>query len=296
MFAGTHTALVTPFRESDGEVDYKVLEKLVARQFDAGINGVVPVGTTGESPTLDHEEHLDVIAHTARFTGNRGMVIAGTGSNCTEEAVSLTQGAEKAGANAALVVAPYYNRPSQENLFHHFKTIADSTALPIILYNIPGRCGVDIEVETTKRLFDACPNIKGMKEAGGQVDRVSQLRQHLSDDFEILSGDDALTVPFVSVGARGVISVASNLIPAEMGQLVLSALQGNWETSQSLHQKYYLLFVTLLSLDSNPAPIKAALSLLGLVENKLRPPLRALNGDNLAILRARLQASGLISE
>src|SRR5215203_191066 len=218
MFTGTYTALVTPFK--DGRVDHTAFERLVKAQVKAGVEGSVPVGTTGESPTLNCDEHIQVIAQAVQCANGKIKVLAGTGANSTLEAISLTQAAERAGADGSLQVAPYYNKPTQEGLFQHFRAIARATKLPIVLYSIPGRCGIEIGIETVKRLAAACRNIIGIKEAGGSCDRVSQLRAALGPKFEILSGDDSLTIPFMSVGAQGVISVASNVIPREVSQMV----------------------------------------------------------------------------
>src|SRR3984893_17279588 len=218
MFRGTFTALVTPFR--NGDVDFTAFEKLIETQIAAGITGVVAVGTTGESPTLSHDEKHEVIQRTITITNGRCKVLAGTGSNSTRDAIEATKFAEKAGVDGALLVAPYYNKPSQEGLFRHFKAIADITSLPVMLYNIPGRCSVDIAADTVVRLAEACPNIACIKEASGSVERVSELRRRLPEKFTILSGDDSLTLPFMSVGAAGVVSVASNLFPLEVCSLV----------------------------------------------------------------------------
>jgi 4-hydroxy-tetrahydrodipicolinate synthase len=271
MFEGAHTALVTPF--ADGGIDTEAFRSLIDEQFEAGISGIVPVGTTGESPTLSHEEHQRVIELAVRHTAGRGLVIAGTGSNSTSEAISLTQHADKAGADAALIVAPYYNKPSQEGLYRHYKAIADATELPIVLYSIPGRCGIEIGVETVDRLASACPNIRCLKEAGGSVERVSALVDALPEDFEIVSGDDSLTLPFMAVGAKGVISVASNLIPKALATLVDSMLAGNLGDAQNIHRQYYRLFGAFLKLDTNPVPIKAALGLAGKCDPGLRLPM-----------------------
>ncbi|CAN5226880.1 4-hydroxy-tetrahydrodipicolinate synthase [soil metagenome] len=292
-FAGTHTALITPF--ANGTLDEDAFRALIDRQFEAGIKGVVPVGTTGESPTLTHQEHERVIKLAIAITERRGHVIAGTGSNATDEAITLTQAAEKAGATASLQVCPYYNKPSQEGLYQHFKAIAKSTGLPIILYSIPGRCGVEIGVETVARLANDLPNIVAVKEAGGSVERVSQLADACPDGFEILSGDDSLTLPFMSVGACGLISVASNLIPAEMAQLVECALAGRWEGAHVLHQKFYPLFAALLKLDTNPVPIKTAMELAGLAPGSLRLPLVPMADASRAQLKSQLEALSLIS-
>src|SRR5213595_2194924 len=218
MFRGTFTALVTPFR--DGVIDTSAFEKLIETQLAAGITGIVAVGTTGESPTLSHEEREQVIRLAVTVANKRCVVLAGTGSNSTQHAITDTTLAEKLGVDAALLVAPYYNKPSQEGLFRHFKTVADATSLPIMLYNIPGRCGVDIAPDTVTRLARECRNIVSIKEASGSVERISELRGRLPESFTILSGDDSLTLPFMSVGAAGVVSVASNVFPVEVCALV----------------------------------------------------------------------------
>src|SRR5213594_4399138 len=218
-FAGTYTAIATPFGRG-GKLDDPALEHLIKTQIKGGVDGVVPVGTTGESPTLSFEEHIDLIEKTVHFAAGRIKVLAGTGGNSTDEAIYLTISADKAGADGSLQVAPYYNKPTQEGLFQHFRAIAHATKLPVVLYNIPGRCGVEIGVETVKCLASECKNIIGLKEAGGNADRVSRLRAELGPKFAILSGDDSLTLPFMAVGAQGVISVASNIIPREVSQMV----------------------------------------------------------------------------
>src|SRR5512140_439488 len=218
MFGGTFTALVTPFR--DGDIDVSAFEQLIETQIAAGITGIVAIGTTGESPTLSHEEREQVIRVAVAKASKRCLVFAGTGSNSTQHAIADTKLAEKLGVDAALLVGPYYNKPSQEGLFRHFKAIADATSLPIMLYNIPGRCGVDIASDTVTRLAKECRNIVTIKEASGSVERVSELRARLPESFAVLSGDDSLTLPFMSVGAVGVVSVASNLFPAEICGLV----------------------------------------------------------------------------
>lgn len=293
MFAGTHTALVTPFTGHGHSVDADAFCALIDRQFEAGISGVVPVGTTGESPTLSHEEHIRVIELAVQHTAKRGLVIAGTGSNSTDEAITLTQSAEKAGADAALLVAPYYNKPSQEGLFQHYKMIADATEIPLMLYSIPGRCGIAIEVETVARLAEACPTIKAIKEAGGSAERVSQLRAALPAEFEILSGDDSLTLPFMSVGACGVVSVASNLIPSVMSDLVKAMAEGRLADAQAIHGKYYPLFSSFLKLDTNPVPIKTALGLVGHCSPDLRLPMVPMTEAKVAELRATIEELGI---
>src|SRR6266404_7742966 len=220
MFRGTFTALVTPFR--DNAIDVSAFEKLIETQIAADVTGIVAVGTTGESPPLSHEEREEAIRLAVAIANKRCQVLAGTGSNATQHAVTDTKMAEKLGADGALLVAPYYNKPSQEGLFRHFKAIADGTSLPIVLYNIPGRCGVDIAPDTVVRLATECRNIVSIKEASGSVERISELRGRLPESFTILSGDDSLTLPFMAVGAVGVVSVASNLLPSEVSALVIA--------------------------------------------------------------------------
>lgn len=293
MFAGTHTALVTPFTEK-GIVDTDAFRSLIDSQFDNGIKGVVPMGTTGESATLSTEEHRTVIELTVKQTDGRGLVIAGTGSNSTREAIDLTQAAELAGADAALLVTPYYNKPSQEGLFQHYRAISESTELPLILYSIPGRCHIEIEIETMVRLQSECPNIKAIKEAGGVTERVRQLRAALPDEFEILSGDDALTVDFMKEGAVGVISVASNLIPKVMADLTGAMLEDRVGDAEKLHDQYGSLFEALLKLDTNPVPIKAALGLAGKCDSRLRLPMVQMSDAKVAELKNTLENLGLI--
>ena len=291
MFTGTYTAIVTPFE--NGKIDEAALERLIKNQIKAGVDGVVPVGTTGESPTVDYEEHLHIIALTIKFVAGKIKVLAGTGGNSTSEAVYLTREAEKLGADGSLQVAPYYNKPTQEGLFQHFREIARNTKLPIVLYSIPGRCGVEIGVETVRRLAAECKNIIGIKEAGGSCDRVSQLRAALGPRFEILSGDDSLTVPFMSVGAQGVISVASNVIPREVAQMVKAYASGDTKKAQQLHQKFYPVFKDLF-IETNPIPVKAALAMMGQIEEEYRLPLVPMNPKNRETLRATLKTCGIL--
>ncbi len=292
MFTGTYTALVTPFRQ--GKLDEAGLERLIKAQVKAGVDGIVPVGTTGESPTLDFEEHIRVIQLAVKFAGRRTKVIAGTGANSTQEAIYLTKAAEEAGADASLQVAPYYNKPTQEGLFQHFHAVARATRLPVLLYSIPSRCGVEIAVETVHRLAHDSVNIVGIKEAGGNPDRVSQLRAQLGGRFDILSGDDSLTLPFMAVGAQGVISVASNVIPREVKHMVRAFTLGKPELALKLHAKYYGLFKDLF-IETNPVPVKAALALLGIIDEELRLPLVALSPAHRAQLKATLVACGLLT-
>ncbi|MDE3068261.1 MAG: 4-hydroxy-tetrahydrodipicolinate synthase [Verrucomicrobiota bacterium] len=291
MFTGTYTAIVTPFK--NGGLDEAALERLIRLQIRGGVDGVVPVGTTGESPTVDYEEHVQIIKLSVKFAARRIKVLAGTGANSTKEAIYLTQRAEEAGADGSLQVAPYYNKPSQEGLFQHFREIARATKLPLMLYSIPGRCGVEIGVETTRRLAAECKNVVGMKEAGGSCDRVSQLRAALGPKFTILSGDDSLTLPFLAVGAQGVISVASNVIPRGVSRMVGSFRSGNAAAAMRLHAKFYPLFKDLF-IETNPVPVKAALAMMGLIEEEYRLPLAPMAAANRARLKATLKACGIL--
>ena len=286
MFRGTFTALVTPFR--NGAIDVAAFEKLIENQIAAGITGIVAVGTTGESPTLPREERQELIRVAVATAKKRCQVLAGTGSNATQHAVADTKMAEKLGADGALLVAPYYNKPSQEGLFRHFKTIADATALPIMLYNIPGRCGVDIGSDTVTRLATECRNIVTIKEASGSVERVSELRARLPESFGVLSGDDSLTLPFMSVGALGVVSVASNLFPAEVCALVRAYECGDTKLALRLHRKMFPLFKDLF-IEPNPVPVKTALAWRGAMSAEVRLPLCEMNEANQARLRATLE-------
>ncbi|MFN2542580.1 MAG: 4-hydroxy-tetrahydrodipicolinate synthase [Chthoniobacterales bacterium] len=286
MFRGTFTALVTPFR--DGDVDLATLDKLIESQIAAGITGLVAVGTTGESPTLSDKEKEGVIERVIKTVGRRCKVLAGTGSNSTHHAVEATKFAEKAGADGALLVAPYYNKPSQEGLFRHFKAIAEATELPIMLYNIPGRCSVDILPETVVRLAENCRNIVCIKEASGSVERVGELRRRLRDEFTILSGDDSLTLPFMSVGAAGVVSVASNLFPSQVCALVCACESGDFTSAAGLHRKLLPLFKDLF-IEPNPVPVKAALGWRGAMSGEVRLPLCEMSEANQARLRKTLE-------
>ena len=270
-YRGLYTAIVTPFK--DNKIDTEALKALVEAQIAGGVDGIVPVGTTGESPTLSHAEHMEVIRLAIEYAAGRCQVIAGTGSNSTDEAIAMTQEAEAMGADGTLQVCPYYNKPSQEGVYRHFKAVADNTKLPILLYSIPGRSGIEISVDTVARLAKNCPNIVAIKEAGGSVERVNQLVQALPADFAVLSGDDGLTVPFISCGAVGVVSVTSNVAPAQMKELVDAALSGDGHKALELQKKYYPLMKGLMSLDGNPVPIKAAMAMRGVMTWEIRLPL-----------------------
>jgi len=291
MFTGTYTAIVTPFK--NGKIDEVALARLVRLQIKGGVEGIVPVGTTGESPTLDYDEHIRVVELVVQAAAGKVKVLAGTGGNSTKEAVYLTKRAEAAGADGSLQVAPYYNKPSQEGVFQHFREVARATRLPIVLYSIPGRCGIEIGIETTRRLAGACPNIVGIKEAGGNADRVSQLRAACGPKFEILSGDDSLTLPFMAVGAQGVISVASNVIPKQVSDMVRAFAKGDVKTAQRLHAKYYPVFKDLF-IETNPVPTKAALAMMGLMDGSVRLPLVPMADANRARLADVLKGCGIL--
>ncbi len=291
MFTGTYTAIVTPFRE--GRLDEAGLKRLIQLQVRGGVDGIVPVGTTGESPTLDYDEHLRVIELSVKFADGRLKVIAGTGANSTREAIYLTHEAAKLGADGSLQVAPYYNKPTQEGLYQHFREVASATRLPILLYSIPGRCGVEIAVETVQRLATDCRTVVGIKEAGGNADRVSQLRAACGPKFTILSGDDALTLPFMSVGGQGVVSVASNVAPREVAKMVKAYAAGEVRAALALHQKLYPLFKDLF-IETNPTPVKALLELKGVLSAELRLPLVPLTAKSLEQLKRSAIASGIL--
>ena len=292
MFAGTFTALITPFR--DGHLDRDAFQALIERQIAAGITGIVPVGTTGESPTLDSDEHLAVVKAAVEFADGKIKVLAGSGANSTREAIHLTQAAEAMGADASLQVCPYYNKPSQEGLYQHYKTVAENTGLPIMLYSVPGRSVIEIGIETVSRLANDCDNIVANKEAGGSVDRVNQLVQAVPEDFQILSGDDPLTLPFMSCVAVGLVSVASNLIPEVMVSLVNRCLEGEYGEALELQKRYYPLLSGLMSLDTNPVPIKSAVALQGHCTSELRLPLIPLSDEKTESLRGLLKTYGLL--
>jgi 4-hydroxy-tetrahydrodipicolinate synthase len=278
QLTGTITALVTPFTK--GQVAYGDLKRLIEHQIRGGIDGLVPVGTTGESPTVTHEEHIDIIRATVEMTKGRVPVIAGTGSNSTQEAVELTQQAQAVGADAMLVVAPYYNKPGPEGLFRHFSAVADATDKPIILYSIPGRCGIEISVPVVERLCAKFKHIRWIKEAGGSVDRVDQLKQAMGADITVLSGDDSLTLPFMSVGAEGVISVASNLYVREISQMVRLARADDFAKASKLHRRLYPMFKAIF-IESNPSPMKFALVRAGIINDaEVRLPLNEISAES----------------
>lgn len=289
MFAGAYTALVTPFRR-DGAVDYDRLRTLVQSQIAGGIDGLVPVGTTGESPTLDLAEHVEVIRVVIEAAAGRLKVIAGTGANSTAEALELTQKARELGADGTLQVTPYYNKPTQTGLVRHFSAVAD-LGLPVVLYNVPGRSACEIAIATIAELSKH-PNVVCVKEAGGSVDRVSRIKA--ACEIGVLSGDDSLTLPMMSVGADGVISVASNVAPKAVADLVHAAAAGRWDDARELHYRYYGVFTDVF-LETNPIPIKAAMEMAGLGPAVYRLPLCEMGEANREKLRATLRQAGVVA-
>ena len=292
MFRGSIVAIVTPF--SNGKIDEKKLRELVEFHIKNGSSGIVPCGTTGESATLSFQEHDRVIEITIEQANKRVPVIAGTGSNSTEEAVMLTRHAAKAGADGSLQVSPYYNRPTQRGLYQHFKAIADSADLPIILYNIASRTGVNIEPETIAKLAGDCKNIVGVKEASGSLDQMSRIKQLCPREFVLLSGDDSLTLPVLSIGGTGVISVVANIAPKDVAQMVSEFERGNIGKARELHYKL-LPLIKAVFLETNPIPVKTAMGILGMCEPDLRLPMCALSPENTEKLKKALQEYGLLS-
>jgi 4-hydroxy-tetrahydrodipicolinate synthase len=292
MFTGTGTALVTPFLR-DGSLDEPVLRALIKRQIDAGIDFLVPCGTTGESPTLTHEEHLRVVQITVELAKGKAPVLAGAGGYNTAEVITLARELAAFDVDGILSVTPYYNRPTQEGLFQHYRAIAEAVPLPIILYSVQGRTGVNIEPATVKRLAEI-ENIAGIKEASGEISQMAAILNAVPEDFIVLSGDDAITLPVISLGGRGVISVVSNEIPAEMSQLTRLALQGDFPCARTIHRRFHPL-MEINFVESNPIPVKAAMAEMGLLEAVWRLPLVPPKAENQARIRAVLEALGLVS-
>jgi 4-hydroxy-tetrahydrodipicolinate synthase len=290
-FVGCGTALVTPFRK-DLSLDEETLRSLVKRQIAAGINFLVPCGTTGESPTLSHEEHLRVVAITLEEAKGKVPVLAGAGGYDTHHVIEMARECERMGADGILSVTPYYNKPTQEGLYHHFKAIAGATSLPIILYNVPPRTNVNIDPPTVRRLSEI-ENIIGVKEASGNISQITQVIQQVPEEFLVLSGDDALTLPLVAMGGRGIISVASNEIPAEMVQLAMLCLAGNFAEARAMQRKW-LPLLEVNFIETNPTPVKAAMAEMGLLEPVFRLPLVPPRTENLAKIRAVLESLALL--
>lgn len=290
-FAGVGVAIVTPFRE--GKLDVKRLQEQIDFQISSGVTFLVPVGTTGESPTLSHDEHERVISEVIQAARGRCKVMAGTGSNCTAEALRLTRWAAKEGADASLQVAPYYNKPTQRGFYEHFKAIASEVGIPHCVYNIPGRSAKNIEPETIAKLAEI-PNITMVKEATGSLDQCSQILN--TTNLTVLSGDDSLTLPMMSIGAQGVISVAGNIVPGDLLAMVKAALEGDFVLAAKWHHKLFPLCRDMLSLATNPIPVKAAMMLLGRDTGELRLPMTSLEPKELDVLRGTLVRFGLMGQ
>jgi len=289
MFTGAMVALVTPFQ--DGAVDFDTLDELIDFQLESGIDGIVPVGTTGECPTLSHEEHKEVVARVVDAVGGQVPVVAGAGSNSTAEAIALSAYAKKVGADATLQVGPYYNKPTQEGFYQHFKAIAEEVDLPVVLYNIPGRCGAGMTPETIARLGEV-ENIVAVKEATGSLDQASEIAMRC--DMTIISGDDSLTLPLASVGGQGVISVVANIVPADVKAMTDLILEGDLIQARQWHKKLFALSKNMLTLATNPIPIKAAMAILDMCSAELRLPMTPLEEGKLAVLGQTLKDYGLL--
>ena len=290
MFTGAMVALVTPFQE--GEIDYQTLDELIDFQLEGGIDGIVPVGTTGECPTLSPEEHKQVIERVVQAVGGQVPVIAGAGSNSTAEAIEYTEFSKKVGADATLQVGPYYNKPTQEGFYQHFKAIAEEVDLPIVLYNIPSRCGAGMTPETVARLAEL-ENIVAIKEASGSLDQASEIATRC--DITIISGDDSLTLPLASVGGKGVISVVANIVPADVKAMTDLILEGDLVSARQWHKKLFTLCKSMLTLATNPIPIKAAMAILNMCSDELRLPMTPLEENKKAVLEQTLKDYGLLN-
>jgi 4-hydroxy-tetrahydrodipicolinate synthase len=291
-FQGTGTALVTPFKK-DGSLDEKALRRLVDFQIKGGVEALIPVGTTGESPTLTYNEHYRVFDIVIEQANGRAKIFAGTGSNNTAEAIEQSERAKKAGADAALVVGPYYNKPSQEGYFQHYRAIAETVDIPIIVYNVPGRTGGNIEASTTLRMAAEIPSIMAVKEASGNMAQIMEIARNKPEGFSLLSGDDALTLPMMSVGGDGCISVVANEIPKEFSDLVRHCLKGRWDEALALHNKL-LSLMNVNFIEANPIPVKAALAMMGMIEENYRLPLVPLGEKSREKLKAALRELGKI--
>jgi len=289
MFTGAFVALVTPFQ--DGEIDFRTLDELIDFQLENGIDGIVPVGTTGESPTLSHEEHKQVIERVVKAVAGKVPVIAGAGSNSTAEAIELAAFSKKVGADATLQVDPYYNKPTQEGFYQHFKAVAEEVDLPMVLYDIPGRCGAGMTADTVVRLAEV-ENIVGIKDATGKMDHVSEIATRC--DLTILSGDDSMTLPIASVGGKGVISVVANIVPADVKAMTDAILEADFGQALKWHKKLFGLCRNMLTLATNPIPIKAAVAMLNMASDEMRLPMTPLDEGNKAVLRRTLREYGLL--
>ncbi len=289
---GTVTALVTPFNK-DGSIDYTSMDKLIDFQIENKIDGILVCGTTGESPTLSSKEKTDIITHSVEYAAGRVPIIAGTGSNDTIESAKMTQIAKERGADAALIVTPYYNKPTQNGLFEHFRYIADSVDLPQILYNVPGRTGTNVLPETQLRVAEECKNVIATKEASGNIPQMAEIIHHKPEGFVLMSGDDLLTVPIISIGGNGVISVVSNSMPGKFKKLTDLALEGNYDQARKIHYEM-LDMMNLNFIESNPTPVKAALATMGLIQEEYRMPVFPMKEENKKILLVELKKLGLI--
>ncbi len=290
MISGSCVAIITPFKKD--KIDYDALNNLIEFQIAGGTHGIVPCGTTGESPTLSHDEHRDVIKHTIEVVDKRIPVIAGTGSNSTEEAINLTNYAEKAGADAALVIVPYYNKPTQEGMFQHFKAVASNTGIPVILYNVPGRTGSNMLPETVARLKSKCSNVIGIKEASGSITQATEILSQCGKEFLLLSGEDALNYPLLTIGARGFITVTANIVPNDVAELYNKFVAGDYDACRDLHYKLLPLNEALF-LETNPIPVKRALALMNRIEMGCRLPLCEMSKSHLDKLKSVLKNYGL---
>ena len=289
MFQGSYVAIVTPFK--DGKIDEEAYKKLIEMHAEAGTDGIVPCGTTGESPTLSYAEHEHLVELTVKLVNKRMKVMAGTGSNCTAEAIQLTQAAEASGADAALVVNPYYNKPTQEGLYLHFKAVAESVKIPVIVYNIKSRTAVNVETPTMVKLSKIA-NIKGVKEASGDLSQMADVIRECGPDFDVLSGDDALTLPLLSAGGKGVISVAANIVPKDVKALVEAFMAKDNKKAEEINAKL-LPLVKALFYETNPIPIKAAMRLMGMTGDEIRLPLTKMSKDKLEMMKDELKKYGL---
>jgi 4-hydroxy-tetrahydrodipicolinate synthase len=290
MFTGAMVALVTPFQE--GEIDFQTLDELIDFQLAGGIDAIVPVGTTGECPTLSPDEHKQVIERVVKAVGGQVPVIAGAGSNSTAEAIDFTEFSKKVGADATLQVGPYYNKPTQEGFYQHFKAIAEEVDLPMVLYNIPSRCAAGMTPETIARLAEI-ENIVAIKEATGSLDQASEIAARC--DITIISGDDSLTLPLASIGGKGVISVVANIVPADVKAMTDLILEGDLVSARQWHKKLFMLCKSMLTLATNPIPIKAAMAMLNMASEELRLPMTPLEEDKKAILKQTLEDYGLLT-
>ncbi|MDR0723909.1 MAG: 4-hydroxy-tetrahydrodipicolinate synthase [Endomicrobium sp.] len=290
MFSGVYTALITPFKND--KVDFDALKKLIDMQYESGVSGIVPCGSTGESTTLSHQEHEEVLDFCAKYAKGKLKVLAGTGSNSTKEALCLTRFAKEVGCDGALVVCPYYNKPTQKGLYLHYKTIADSVDIPIVLYSIVGRTAVNIEPETVATLFNDCKNIVGIKEASGSLSQMSNIK-YLVPDIELISGDDVLTLPVLSIGGIGVISVLSNIVPKEVAALLKAYEMGNIYKARDIYNRI-LPLTKAMFIETNPIPVKTAANMLGICEQDLRLPMCPMQDENRIKLQQALKSFGLI--